>query len=80
MNTKILQKILEELNKEKPSIDYMKGMVETLMEISGSIPITKTLYETTTSEIKGVARTETISDEDIALQRYNGGLTGKVTS
>ena len=53
MSPKILQKILEELNKEKPSIDYMKGMVETLMEMSGASPVIKTLYETTNSEVKG---------------------------
>lgn len=58
MNTKILQKILEELNKEIPSIDYLKGMVETLIEMSG-LPshthgtITKT----------PIVRTEMVSDE-----------------
>lgn len=30
MNTKILQKVLEELNKEKPDISYIRGMVEVL--------------------------------------------------
>lgn len=30
MNTKILQKVLEELNREKPDISYIRGMVEVL--------------------------------------------------
>lgn len=49
MNTKILQKILEELNKEVPSIDYLKGMVETLIELSN----TSYEYETTLSAVRG---------------------------
>ncbi len=44
MNTKILQKVLEELKKDKPSIDYLKGMIETLLEMSGGSVIT---YEQT---------------------------------
>lgn len=35
MNTKILQKCLDELNKEKPDISYVKGMLETLADLSG---------------------------------------------
>lgn len=34
MNRNILQKILTELGKDKPSIDYLKGMVETLLEVN----------------------------------------------
>lgn len=33
MNNTILSKILEELNKEAPRIDYVKGMLETLIEM-----------------------------------------------
>jgi len=64
MNTKILQKILEELQKEKPSIDYMKGMVETLIEMSGgeSLPIINTNTQNATKTL--IVRTESISDEE----------------
>jgi hypothetical protein len=36
MNTSILQKCVEELDKETPSIPYIKGMLETLIIVSGS--------------------------------------------
>ena len=32
MNKKALQKILDELNKDKPNISYIKGIVEVLVE------------------------------------------------
>lgn len=33
MNTKILQKCLDELKKESPNVDYIRGMLETLVEM-----------------------------------------------
>lgn len=39
MNTKILQKCLEELKAEKPRIDYVCGMLETLIEMQQNNPI-----------------------------------------
>jgi len=33
MNTVILKKCVEELNKETPRLDYVRGMLETLIEI-----------------------------------------------
>ena len=33
MNTKILQKVLAELEKATPSLDYARGMIETLIEM-----------------------------------------------
>lgn len=38
MNTKILQKCITELKTEKPKIDYVLGMLETLMEMTGKEP------------------------------------------
>lgn len=35
MNTGILKKVLEELEKENPRLDYIRGMVETLVEMQG---------------------------------------------
>lgn len=34
MNTKLLQKCLEELGKEKVDISYIKGILETLIELN----------------------------------------------
>lgn len=35
MNTKILQKCLEELKKETPDLSYLRGTLETLIEMAG---------------------------------------------
>lgn len=39
MNTAILSKCLEELGKESPNIDYIKGMLETFIVLTGGQPI-----------------------------------------
>lgn len=36
MNTQILQKCLDELKQEKPNIEYIKGMLETLILLSNT--------------------------------------------
>lgn len=33
MQTNILQKVIDELNREMPRLDYIKGMLETLVEM-----------------------------------------------
>lgn len=37
MNYKILQRISDELAKEKPDLSYMKGMVDTLLSMDTSV-------------------------------------------
>lgn len=39
MNTKILQKCLDELKKEQPNVDYIRGMLETLVEMGDTAPV-----------------------------------------
>jgi hypothetical protein len=34
MNTTILQKAVDELNKDAPRLDYIRGLLETLIEIA----------------------------------------------
>lgn len=36
MNTNILNKCIEELKKDEPDLSYLRGMLETLMELQGS--------------------------------------------
>ena len=36
MNTNVLQKCLAELNKDKPNIDKVIGMIETMIEMGGN--------------------------------------------
>lgn len=40
MNTKILQKCLEELKKETPDLSYLRGTLETLIEMAGGEVLT----------------------------------------
>lgn len=35
MNTRLLQKCIDKLNEDKPDLSYVKGILETLMEMSG---------------------------------------------
>jgi hypothetical protein len=37
MNTTILKKCLDELSKDSPKLDYVRGMLETLIEIQNPI-------------------------------------------
>lgn len=37
MNTNVLKKCLEELGKETPRLDYLRGMIETLVEMQGAV-------------------------------------------
>lgn len=79
MNTKILQKCVEELSKENFKKDYVLGMLETVIEMSSQNQ--SIVYETNTSNIKqlsptnnNLARTETVSDEEIFEGKYLGNF------
>lgn len=77
MNTKILQKCVEALNSEKPDISYIRGMLETLIEISGA---TVPLSANPTVNVP-VTRTETVADEDEEIARkYAAGPIGRITT
>lgn len=39
MNTQILNKLIEELKKDKPDHSYMRGILETLVESNQSITV-----------------------------------------
>ena len=45
MNTKILQKCLDELKKEQPNVDYIRGMLETLVEMGDQVVVTRAVVE-----------------------------------
>lgn len=48
MNTKILTKVLEELNKDKPDISYVKGMIETLVSLEEVTTVGSTIIHANT--------------------------------
>ena len=43
MQAKILQKCIDALNSEKPDLSYIKGMLETLIDLDPQHEITKTI-------------------------------------
>ena len=59
MNTAILQRCVDELRKEPFSKDYVIGMLETLIELSGSTVINKPKEQYVTEKVK-----ELLSEED----------------
>ena len=44
MNTSILNKCVEELSKEDPRLDYIRGMLETLIEMAGNSKVEQRTY------------------------------------
>lgn len=54
MNASILKKAIDELSKETPKIDYVLGMLETLVEVDGSLAqIGRALPETANLDVAG---------------------------
>lgn len=41
MNRAILRKVIEELKKDEPKLDYIRGMLDTLYEMQDDEPIEK---------------------------------------
>lgn len=39
MNNSILRKVIDELSKEQPNLDYIRGMLETLAEMQEPEPV-----------------------------------------
>lgn len=82
MNTTILTRCIEELKSDKPDISYIRGALETLLEMSSSIAtIAPPLPVFTPNHmVPNVQRTESIADEehnDLATAYLRGG-TGTV--
>lgn len=82
MNQNILKKILAELGKETPSIDYLKGMVETLLEIGENTPVISQTYVPQNPSPVLPLRTEFVSHETTeALPAFLGtGPLGKINN
>ena len=82
MQTNILRKCLEELNKPEPNISYLKGMLETIVEMSGSVisPANGLVSVGQTSLNNPIYTTTAKVDEvDEALYKYNNGKIGRMS-
>jgi hypothetical protein len=74
MNTSILQKCVAELTKDSPDLSYIKGILETLIDITG-VATTK-IIETSPAQSTFKVDEEEFND---AARAYVGGPIGKIT-
>lgn len=74
MNTNILNKCVEELKKENPKLDYVLGMLETIIEMSQVVTVNNPTNQTQTYPSTNATfaisnntttGTVTLSDEEI---------------
>ena len=90
MQKNILQKALDELNKETPNIEKVKGMLETLVEMDSPSPVYTPLVPSfppnpytgmvgqTVYTTSNVGTTVELTDEEKLAQDYGSGLIGKI--
>lgn len=87
MNTNLLQKCVDELNKETPDISYLKGVLETLIEIEKSnsekpnsfIPSYPNYFPNGTGTplpLSPIVTSKT--NEDEILEKYENGSIGTI--
>lgn len=78
MNTKILQKCVEELKKEIYSKEYVLGMLETVIEMQPTYypPNSSTFVLSTNDKTYSSTRTESVSDEEEIPPFLRVGPTG----
>lgn len=82
MNKKILQKCVDELGKESPSIEYIKGMLETLIEMDSTVLPTPTIDGITripyVKELPVSTTVEVDEEFNETAAKYVGGAIGKI--
>ena len=85
MQTNILKKCLEELNKAEPNISYLKGTLETLIEMSGNTPTVSNgnIYLPVSNPIPlnnpSYTTTGKVDEVDEVLAKYNHGKIGNLS-
>jgi hypothetical protein len=83
MNTNILQKCINELKNESPKLEYVIGVLETLIDMSPDSPVKNAVFVKSTID-GGLTRvtsplTENV-DEEIIPDFVKTGPIGKITS
>ena len=76
----ILSKCVEELKKETPRIDYVLGMLETLIDMEKPSVMQNPIFNPTSGQ---TARTPSMSDEEVTndyAKAYTGGPVGTLTN
>ncbi len=72
MNPAILNKCIAELGKDEPDLSYIRGMLETLVELSGNVaaPISTTHVTTRPLEVR--------VDEEPVPEFLSAGPIGRI--
>lgn len=73
MNTNILKKCVEELNAKEPNISYIKGMLETLIELSNIPHGLGGIVTMSTATTPGYAKSDEETEQDQLARKYVGG-------
>lgn len=81
MNT-IIQKCIDELNKDGHSIDYVRGMLESMLVMNPALPATTGAIRLAPPVFPAAAKPpvfDPLSDEEKSVvDLYEGGKIGKV--
>ena len=76
MNTNVLQKCVDELKKEQPNIQYVLGMLETVIELSVARPMLPTTYPLSAQNNTSHGTTIEIPQEEIPAHLRVGPIAG----
>ena len=77
MSAKVLQKCIKALNEKEPDISYIKGMLETLLEMTGAPYLEGTSGEIITPPNINVQVNDKV-DEEIVPEFAKPGRIGKI--
>lgn len=76
MNINVLKKCLDELNKESPRLEYVKGILETFIDLNTH---TVASQNNVTEQVKELVRTESVSDEEVVPDFLKPGRVGSIS-
>lgn len=74
MNTSILKKCIAELQKETPDLSYLRGMLETLLEMQGSDSSTSTPTSANIFDGMGTYYTNALNPSMPSMQPLAGSI------
>jgi len=77
---KTLRKVLDELNSEHPRLDYIRGMLEVLVEDEKVSPpvVLQTVRRDVITGKPSIISSDNLDDEAKTLEAYGKAMLGKV--
>lgn len=77
MNTNVLSKCVDELKKDTPNIQYVLGMLETIIEMSGGTRPVDIKSSVVKVPVASVVKADEEEFNEV-LDKYVGGKTGQL--